>query len=459
MSSISELSLKPEIPDLPFVSINYKKPGLPDYTGHFFRIITRPIVTVEYIAFLLAGRQGSGKTTFIAWTAEKIQENYGAENCNIVGNKYGDLDVLMDHIDAKPVQVLVCDDAYGSLPKDLNRKFTRIRHVFEEKLKEAGQPLKGVIYAFYAVQDYFQLEPRIRRTVNGTIFKSSVLNPYDKALFKRILEEEGFQKLEEIDFKILYSYDHAARSLNIITLQGLDRPGYIISGVPKNPNIIEWVEKAETSEYANKEGDSSGWKVEFLESKLDPDFLDEILECLDVSRRDRDIFKAYLEGDSSREISRRYKITDRRVRQIIYAIREEHLGYAAEKAYHKRYPHLEHHGENSPLPDFIDHRNKTVISFKAYINPEIGEGSGRYLSKRIGRKEQEYAEQHGYHLHLLVYELTKRRWTRWRLYPTPPHKTADSHTRKTERNQRKENREGRGLVGDCLLYTSPSPRD
>lgn len=419
MSSISEISLEPEIPDLPFISVSYKKPGLPDYTGHFFRIITRPVLKVEYIAFLLAGRQGSGKTTFITWAAEKIRDHYGAENCNITGNKYGDLDVLMGRIDAKPIQVLVCDDAYGNLPKDLNRKFTRIRHVYEEKLKEAGQPSKGVIYAFYAVQDYFQLEPRIRRTVNGTIFKSSVLNPYDKALFKRILEEEGFSKLEEIDFKILYSYDHAARSMNIITLQGLNRSGYILSGVPKDPNIIEWVERTETINHRNEEDDFSGWKVEFLESKVDPDFLHEILRFLDVSERDREIFKAYLEGDSSREISRRCKITDRRVRQIIYAIREEHLGYAAEKAYHKRHPHLEHHGENSPLPDFIDHKNKQVISFKAYINPEIGEGSGRYLSKRIGRKEQEYAQQHGYKLHLLVYELTKQRWTRWHLLPNP----------------------------------------
>jgi len=420
MSILRKVNLEPDIPDLPFYSLSYKKPGLPDYTGHFFRIITRPIMKVEYIAFLLAGRQGSGKTTFIGWTAEKIRKHYKPENCNIVGNKYGNLDVLMDHIDARPIQVIVCDDAYGNLPKDLNRKFTRIRHVFEERLKEAGQPLRGVIYAFYAVQDYFQLEPRIRRTVNGTVFKSSVLNPYDKTLFKRILEEEGFSKLEEIDFKILYSYDHTARSMNIITLQGLNRPGYIVSGVPKDPNIIEWVERTETYEPENETEEPGRWKVEFLESKVDPDFLHEILEVLNVSKRDREIFQAYLEGDSSREISRRYRITDRRIRQIIYEIREEKLGYAAEKAYHNRYPHLEHGGENSPLPDFIDHENRTVISFKAYINPEIGEGSGRYLSKRVGRKEQEYAEKHGYTLHLLVYELTKQRWTRWRLYPTPP---------------------------------------
>jgi len=428
VSVLNNVNLEPDIPDLPFYSLSYKKPGLPDYTGHFFRIITRPVMKVEYIAFLLAGRQGSGKTTFITWTAEKIREHYKPENCNIKGNKYGDLDLLMDYIDAKPVQVIVCDDAYGNLPKDLNRKFTRIRHVFEERLREAGQPLKGVIYAFYAVQDYFQLEPRIRRTVNGTIFKSSVLNPYDKALFKRILEEEGYSRLEEVDFKILYSYDHAARSMNIITLQGLNRPGVITSGVPKNPDIIEWVERIETSELESEEEELGTWKVKFLESRVDPDFLHEILEALDVSKRDKEIFRAYLEGDSSREISRRYKITDRRVRQIIYETREEKLGYAAEKAYYKRYPHLEHHGENSPLPDFIDHENRTVISFKAYINPEIGEGSGRYLSKRVGRKEQEYAQQHNYELHLLVYELTKQRWIRWRLLPNPAYTPADPPT-------------------------------
>ena len=424
MSSISELSLKPEIPDLPFVSINYKKPGLPDYTGHFFRIITRPIVTVEYIAFLLAGRQGSGKTTFIAWTAEKIQENYGAENCNIVGNKYGDLDVLMDHIDAKPVQVLVCDDAYGSLPKDLNRKFTRIRHVFEEKLKEAGQPLKGVIYAFYAVQDYFQLEPRIRRTVNGTIFKSSVLNPYDKALFKRILEEEGFQKLEEIDFKILYSYDHAARSLNIITLQGLDRPGYIISGVPKNPNIIRWIEREEPVQ-ASETGDSSNvhvgdWIPKPLDSWHDPDFLNEIIEEMDLKRssreiaeRDKEIFLRSIHETTDR-LAAEYGVSPTRIGQIIRRIKRAELGYAAERAYHKRHPDWEYHGGNSPLPDFIDHANRRVISFKAYIDSELTARS-TWITKRAGREEKKYALEHGYSLEMHVYELCNRNFYTFKL--------------------------------------------
>jgi len=437
------MRLDPRIPRVEMPCYRWREPPhLRDYTPSFFRIINRPISRVEYIAFLLAGRQGSGKTTFIEWTAEKIVGHYGEDNVNAVGNKYGDLDLLMSAIDSRPVQVLACDDAYGSLPKDLNRKFTRIRHVFTERLREAGRPLKGVIYAFYAVQDYFQIDTRIRRTVNGTIMKSSVLNPYDKSLFKRILEEEGYQKLEEIDHRILYNYEHEARGVSVVVLQGLGRPGYIRSGVPER-QVLQWLER-ETPPADLEVEETSPRGVELIRVEKDEAFLGEILAALKtrISGRDLGIFRDYLDGDSSREISRRLNLTDRRVRQIIAAIREEHLGYAAEEAYHRRHPRLERGGENTPLPDFIDHQAHRIISFKAYLNPEIGPGSGVYLSRRVGRKELEYASGHGYDLHLIVYELTARRWLHWTLpNPTP---TAAADAEKPEASGEPGEPAGRG---------------
>ncbi len=92
---------------------------------------------------------------------------------------------------------------------------------------------------------------------------------------------------------------------------------------------------------------------------------------------------------------------------------------------------------------------------------EVGEGMkitgwslsmfGRYLSKRIGRKEQEYAVQRGYNLHLLVYELTKKRWIRWRLLSNPnPHRSAQMHTADPaapEQQKKKEKERKRSGVG------------
>jgi len=437
MSILFDVDLKPDIPNLPFYSLSYKKPGLPDYTRHFFKIITRPIEKVEYIAFLLAGRQGSGKTTFISWTAEKIREHYKPENCNIVGNKYGDLDLLMDHIDARPIQILVCDDAYGNLPKDLNRKFTRIRHVFEEKLKEAGQPLKGVIYAFYAVQDYFQLEPRIRRTVNGTIFKSSVLNPYDKALFKRILEEEGFQKLEEIDFKILYSYDHAARSMNIITLQGLNRPGYIISGVPKDPNVIRWVERKESIQASRSEGSSNAeWPV--LRRIEDPSFLELIYECipnvLDRMKKEgmstkhfkmhhADAWKKhYVDGVTYDHLAEEYNVSKSIFTNgykdggWIAIFSKEILGYAAELALNKRYyPECTWMGFNDQEPDLKGPGNLMV-------EVKIRKRAEKPILEMLCEKERQNLEEgKPTHLALITYDKKKCAITIYQpTLPNPP---------------------------------------
>jgi hypothetical protein len=95
------------------------------------------------------------------------------------------------------------------------------------------------------------------------------------------------------------------------------------------------------------------------------------------------------------------------IHYIIKDVREKAQGYAAEEAYAKRHPSWEHYGGNSPMPDFVDHDNKTVISFKAYADPDITPTT-KWIAKRVGEQEKRYALEKGYALQMHVYEITKR---------------------------------------------------
>ena len=213
MSILFDVDLKPDIPHLPFYSLSYKKPGLPDYTEDFFKIVTRPITVIEFFAFILAGSMGYGKTEWVKWAAAKIIEHYGAENVNAIRNRKGDLNSLLEAMDDRPVQVLFCDDSFGDLPGDLYHQFSLIRHRYEDILKEAGKPLKGVIYAFFGVQDFYQLDKRVRRVATGIIHKAGTVDRWGERDLKAALGDEGIKELNLIDQKAV-SYTHLTLPTN-----------------------------------------------------------------------------------------------------------------------------------------------------------------------------------------------------------------------------------------------------
>jgi hypothetical protein len=79
------------------------------------------------------------------------------------------------------------------------------------------------------------------------------------------------------------------------------------------------------------------------------------------------------------------------------------------------HPKWEHGGGNEAKPDFLDHQTRRVISFKAYIDPELTAGS-LWITKRAGKAEKRYATEHSYTLEMHVYELTRRTFYAYSLH-------------------------------------------
>ena len=359
------------------------------------------------------GAQMTGKSHTARWIASEALKAYQGHTVRCIMHR-DDLSLLLGNIpvDAE-VAILYGEDLTSALEALTKRKIAevardwfRIRH----KFREATGRNRGLVIALLGMHRFHGAPPAFTTDNDLLIFKSLPTNPYDRSVVKSFIGDEGIEFLADVERErvndphfIGYGVWWHRGEVGVWYNPRYDGP---------DPFTLLIVEREEEETQADSQPEQAQ-QYEFLRMEKDEAFLEEVLERLKkrVKPRDLEIFTAYIYGDSSREISRRYNITDRRVRQIIYAIREEHLGYAAEEAYHRRHPHLERGGENTPLPDFIDHEAKRVISFKCYVNPELGPGSGLYLSKRIGRKEWEYAQQHGYELRLLVYECTPVSYT------------------------------------------------
>jgi len=154
------------------------------------------------------------------------------------------------------------------------------------------------------------------------------------------------------------------------------------------------------------------YTAEPLGGTVDPGFREEVIQALDLSwtdpalaERDRQITQITIGAQAG--------VSASRVSQIQRRIKEEALGYAAERAYSHRHPELEYVGSNRPEPDFIDHEARKVISFKCYHEPTLTE-TALWVCKRVGQEEMRYAEDHGYSLEMLIYEIGQGRFYRYR---------------------------------------------
>lgn len=61
----------------------------------------------------------------------------------------------------------------------------------------------------------------------------------------------------------------------------------------------------------------------------------------------------------------------------------------------------------------LAHEGRRVISMKAYLDPDISQTSGRYISRRIAKNEFNEALRLDYGLHLLLYEMSTHTWYEW----------------------------------------------
>jgi len=359
---------------------------------------------------LIYGDMGTGKTTFCRWLLQQANKRYGIENVWAYYSR-GNFEALLDYSWKKtPVIMLIDDDCtMEKLKRETIKKFVRMRHLAYEK---TGLE-RGLIIGIIGLHRFHAGDLILRTKFHGFIIRDCPSNKYDYDFLKNYFSEAALDVVDEIEN--LREKDEQYYGWAIFKSSHWE--GIVVNKKPDLKEIPNWTEVDEYSleidETPSK--DYEGWIPKPFKSWKDPEFLQEIVNEIRLKRsrpehveRDREIFMRYICGERTAELAREYGFKSRRrIQQIISEIQQEAQGYAAERAYHKRHPTWEYGGGNEAVPDFIDHENHRVISFKAYADPEITP-STTWPARRIGQAEKQYAKQNGYTLEMHIYELTKQ---------------------------------------------------
>jgi len=306
-----------------------------------------------------------------------------------------------------PVILLIDDDCtMEKLSRDTVKEFVRIRHLAYERTGIETGLIVGVI----GVHRFHASDLILRTKFHGIVVRDCPSNKYDYDFLKNYFEEETLNAISEIEEYRRQDDQYYGWAI----FRSSNWEGIIVSDKPSKDELIDlWVE-LRSSENKTIHVSNGEWIPKPIDSWEDPEFLDEVINEIHLKKtklehidRDREIFKRFVNGEKPIEIASDYGLTPTRIRQIIRQIQQCAQGYAAEKAYHKRHPTWEYGGGNTSKPDFIDHENRRVISFKAYADPEITP-STTWPARRIGQAEKQYAKQNGYALEMHIYELTKQ---------------------------------------------------
>jgi len=424
------IGLKPDVPFLELPSFEHEEEPLENRTHEFLRRLF-PSKKRIFKRFndgknhwiqrqvIVYGGPGTGKTEFFKWIMLKAKEKYGKDNVMAYMSR-ADLNALLEEkYDQKPVILLYDDDAtLEQLDKETVKVFTRIRH---KCMEDTGLD-SGLAVTVTGLHRFHASNPLIRTNFNLLVVRNPPAGKYDHDFIKFYIGPEGLQYLEKINELRMKDESYLGHAVfanpssgirAVITNRLIDEKE--IEGIYK---IVESKREEESKAAGNIQvGD---WIPKPQGSRHDPDFLAEIIEELDLKRssreiaeRDKEIFLRSIHETTDR-LAAEYGVSPTRIGQIVRRIKQAELGYAAERAYHRRHPEWEHYGGNSPLPDFIDHANRRVISFKAYIDSELTAKS-TWITKRVGKEEEKYALKHGYALEMHVYELCNRNFYTFKL--------------------------------------------
>ena len=304
------------------------------------------------------------------------------------------------------------------------KNWFRIRHW----LRDWTGHQQGLIMAMLGMHRFHGAPPAFTTDSDMLIFKSIPTNPHDRGVVMGYVGRDGVAFLAMIEqerknddyfkgFGIWYHKETTGVWFNSI-YEGKDPFKSINESTGPRVEHIQH----EAKEVAPLVVEMEGYLVEPQGSNQDPEFFEEVINNLDLKRRneadaarDAQIFKEGFQ-ESHAQLSGRYDLTSTRIGQIIRDIKQRDLGYAGERAFKARNPGLELGGSNTDAPDFMDHQGKRVISFKTYVEPELRDTT-IWICKRVGKGEMRYAQENEYSLEMAIYEMSQRRFFRYKFTP------------------------------------------
>jgi hypothetical protein len=146
-----------------------------------------------YYNILLSGDMRSGKSTMANAIAAYAINKYGEENVNAIYDNKGSLEnILVNGLQDKPVNVLFCDNAtMVKQDKDVLRQYFTMRDIYRENFGKSN----GLIINMLSLHRYHGVPIELRSNVDAIIFRDSSLNPYDKNLIKKFIDDFMLEQL------------------------------------------------------------------------------------------------------------------------------------------------------------------------------------------------------------------------------------------------------------------------
>jgi len=299
---------------------------LQDITKDVISILFPPIpggANIQFRSSQVFGIMGLGKTSLYRALAVFAYTNYNSNLKNINLISHESLDVLINNIDSKPVQVLFVDDAgleNHAAAKELIGKFTRIRHIFAEKRKAIGKK-NGVIVVFFAVQDIYLITKKLRSTVHVDIYKNAPTNDHDKGRLAKKIGLAALKKLDSISNEVFKKHNYEALSECVVsTICGdigfitydliLEEDSIIteIESIPEHVNNFKitdgFYQFAEIKEFdGNEMIIQSLYNWESIKKKIN-------LKTKKLKQKHIEAFIKYLQGHTYSKIAEMFNVTD-----------------------------------------------------------------------------------------------------------------------------------------------------
>ena len=173
----------------------------------------------------VVGMKEAGKTSLANALASQAVRIYG-DQLNIVASY--EIKAAMDHMNSKPVQLLIIDDAISQQNSrksmanaDDMAAFFRLRHIYEDRFKTKT----GIVISVFLTQRWMGLDVGFRQS-HAIIYKSILTDKRDNQGILEFINKRPFEELRRISAEIFQHRDHSMKSTCIACLPFSQRAGH-----------------------------------------------------------------------------------------------------------------------------------------------------------------------------------------------------------------------------------------